>query len=391
MARKYGRRATRRNRSRIYTIISLIIIFGIIAYIYLPGNDSQTELIPNANDITIPSVSEEFSQPNENISTSDSSFGSSTPDWTTSTSGEAVTTVSSVQDLSATNQLEPVNEVSNTHLTVPLGNAGMNNSMQPPVQYTNSEANTLISEATELLKKGMTQIIPARDKFNEALRSRTISAKQAAYVKQQLSVLADDWLFNRSVLQDDTLCDYYKVQSGDRLKIIGEKNKVPYEILMTINKISDERKLGAGQNIKIVKGPFHAKVYRSTFTIDIYLQNTYIRTFKVGLGLPESETPTGLWKVKNNGKLIEPIWTDKSSGKTYYPSDPDYPLGSRWVALEGVSGNAVGRSGFAIHGTREPESLGKASSQGCIRMENGSVVLVYNMLIEGYSTVEVLD
>ena len=169
-----------------------------------------------------------------------------------------------------------------------------------------------------------------------------------------------------------------------------EKNKVPYEILMGINKISDATKIQVGQNIKILNGPFHAKVYRSTFTIDVYLKNTYVRTFKVGLGVSGSETPTGMWKVKVGGKLIEPVWTDPQ-GKTHYPSDPDYPLGSRWIALEGVSGQAVGKQGFAIHGTHEPESLGIASSQGCIRMENGEAVLVYNMLFPGYSTVEVLD
>ncbi|MBN2588773.1 MAG: L,D-transpeptidase family protein [Sedimentisphaerales bacterium] len=388
MARIYGRRAPRRNRNRIYTIISLVIVVGIIAYIYIPG-DSQTELIPNSSNTTVPSStnSEGFSQPTPNTDTSELSLQATTPNWTTSSSGDVSLTN---QNTSGSNQSERVNETTNTRLTVPLGNAGTTNSMLPPVQYNNSEADKLIEQANELLKKGMTQIIPARDKFNEALRSRTINAEQVKFVKKQLSSLADDWLFNKSVLTGDPLCDYYKVRSGDRLQVIGEKNKVPYEILMTINNISDARKINVGQNLKVLKGPFHAKVNRSSFTIDIYLQNTYVRTFKVGLGLPGSETPTGLWKVKPGGKLIEPVWTD-SQGKTHYPSDPDYPLGSRWIALDGVSGNAVGRDGFAIHGTHEPQSLGTASSQGCIRLENGAAVLVYNMLIPAYSTVEVLD
>ncbi len=387
MARIYGRRTPRRNRNRIYTIISIVIIAGIIAYIYIPGNDSRTELIPNSNDVTIPSTSGDSSSSSGNTNSGDSSFQSSMPNWATSSGGEAALPN---QELSGTSQPERISDTSVSPLAPPTGNVGMNASIQPSVQYTNSEADKLISQANELLKQGMSQTIPARDKFNEALRSRTINAQQTQFVKNQLSSLADDWLFNKSVLLGDTLCEYYKIQSGDRLQVIGEKNNVPYELLMTINNISDAKKIQVGQTIKILKGPFHAKVYRSSFTIDVYLKNTYVRTFKVGLGLAGSETPTGMWKVKPGGKLIEPVWTDPQ-GKTHYPSDADYPLGSRWIALEGVSGDAVGKQGFAIHGTREPESLGTASSQGCIRMENGAAVLVYNMLIPAYSTVEVLD
>jgi lipoprotein-anchoring transpeptidase ErfK/SrfK len=109
------------------------------------------------------------------------------------------------------------------------------------------------------------------------------------------------------------------------------------------------------------------------------------------LGKTGSETPTGLWRVEPGGKLIKPIWTNPLDGKTYYPDDEDYPLGSRWIALEGISGAAKDRTGFAIHGTKEPEQIGKAGSQGCIRMHNGEAVLVYNMLFPALSTVEVID
>ena len=71
--------------------------------------------------------------------------------------------------------------------------------------------------------------------------------------------------------------------------------------------------------------------------------------------------------------------------------DPDYPLGSRWIALEGISGEAKGRSGFAIHGTKIPEEIGTAGSRGCIRLYNSDAILVYNLLTPGLSRVEVVD
>ena len=125
--------------------------------------------------------------------------------------------------------------------------------------------------------------------------------------------------------------------------------------------------------------------------MDLYLQDTFVRSFPVGLGKEGMETPSGLWLVKPDGKLIKPTWTDPITGKTYKAHDPDYPLGSRWIGLEGLSGQARGRDGFAIHGTKDPNEIGKPSSQGCIRLHNGDAILFYDILMPGVSQIEVVD
>jgi lipoprotein-anchoring transpeptidase ErfK/SrfK len=160
---------------------------------------------------------------------------------------------------------------------------------------------------------------------------------------------------------------------------------------MQINNIAKPESLQAGMMIKVINGPFNVRVYRSSFTMDLYLQNTYVKSFPVGLGKPGMETPTGRWRVKAEGKLVQPIWTDPVTGRTYHPEDPDYPLGSRWIALDGIEGAAVGRTGFAIHGTKNPEQIGTPGSQGCIRLHNGDVITVYNLLMPGVSLVDVVD
>jgi lipoprotein-anchoring transpeptidase ErfK/SrfK len=259
-----------------------------------------------------------------------------------------------------------------------------------PAVRENSDALKLIAEATTLMDQKPSRIAQARDKLNEALRL-PMSAEQRSGVKAQLSKLSEQWLFSRTVVPGDPLCESYLVKSGDLLTMIGERYRVPYEILMQINNISRPTALQAGETIKVVDGPFHVKVYRSTFTMDLYLQNTYVRSFKVGLGKTGMETPTGLWRVKPGGKLVQPIWTNPIDGKTYHPEDPDYPLGSRWIALEGLAGEAKERTGFAIHGTKDPEQIGTQGSQGCIRMHNGDAVLIYNLLVPTYSQVEIVD
>ncbi len=253
----------------------------------------------------------------------------------------------------------------------------------------NPQAQTAIDEALAQIRAQPNEVVAVRDKLNKVLQM-PLSAEQREAVKSEMAKLAEGWLFGPAAFPSDTLCDTYVVKRGDLLDVIGRRLKVPYEFIMQINSIPRPEALQAGRALKVVKGPFHAKAHRATFTLDLYLQDTYVRSFKVGLGKPGFETPIGLWRVQENGKLIKPTWTDPDTGRMYKASDPDYPLGSRWIALDGVSGTAQGRTGFAIHGTKEPEQIGTAGSRGCIRMYNGDVVLMYNLLIPVYSQVEVL-
>jgi LysM repeat protein len=259
-----------------------------------------------------------------------------------------------------------------------------------PTAEDNPRVAELISEAMSYLEAKPGGIIDARDRLNEALPT-PMSGQQRSFVKAQLSELADKWLFSRTIFPQDKLCSSYKVKPGELLSTIGKQFKVPYEILMEINKIGRPEALQAGDTIKVINGPFHVRVYRSTFTMDLYLQNTFVRSFPVGLGKPGMETPTGLWVVKADGKMIAPTWTDPISGKTYESEDPDYPLGSRWIGLEGLKGDAAGRTGFAIHGTKKPNEIGIAGSQGCIRLHDDNVILVYNLLVPGDSRVEIME
>jgi lipoprotein-anchoring transpeptidase ErfK/SrfK len=257
----------------------------------------------------------------------------------------------------------------------------------------NPEAAALIAQAMALMGEEPGRIIEARTKLTQAFRM-PMSRQQRTFVKDQLSELAKKWLFSNTIYPDDKLCGSYRVQPGDQLRTIAKKYKVPWEILLKINKISRPELLRAGETIKVVEGPFHARVDRSSFNLDLYLQDkTFIRSFRIGLGKPGRETPTGLWRVRapGKGKLIKPPWPDPDTGKMYYAEDPDYPLGSRWIGLDGLEGNAKGRTGFGIHGTKDPEQIGKADSRGCIRMYNGDVILVYDLFEEGISTVRVAE
>jgi lipoprotein-anchoring transpeptidase ErfK/SrfK len=267
-------------------------------------------------------------------------------------------------------------------ITEPLAAADAKNDESSP------QAKESVEEALKLRDAG--KIIEARELLNDTLNEK-LSPNLRSAVKFQMTKLAEQWLFSAKVFSGDKLTGSYQVQQGDHLERIAKKHKVPYEILMKINAIDRPELLRAGQHIKVIEGPFNVVIYKSNFTMDLYLQDKYIKTYRVGLGKVEYETPSGRWQVESGGKLVKPTWTDPDTGKTYVGNDPDYPLGSRWIAIEGIDDVTRPRTGFAIHGTKDPDSIGTRSSRGCIRLFNGDAVEVYNLLYSGISEVHIMD
>ena len=207
-----------------------------------------------------------------------------------------------------------------------------------------------------------------------------------------MTELSDVWLLSKVALPGDELSGSYQVQFGDNLTAIGNKHNVPPEFLMRVNGIKDAKRLRAGQNLKVVNGPFNAIIYKSRFEMDLYLQNTYVKTFKIGIGLPGNDTPTGNWRVTAN-KEIDPDWPrpQNQGGGLVKSGDSENPLGVRWIPITCFKGDGLNRTGFGIHGNNAPKSIGTQCSLGCIRMHNNEVIEFYNMVVPSMSIIYIRD
>jgi lipoprotein-anchoring transpeptidase ErfK/SrfK len=251
-----------------------------------------------------------------------------------------------------------------------------------------------LSQAKSMADAG--QILKARNAYNEALVSGKLSPADEKAAKAAIAEISKTLVFSPRRFPEDALQTTYVVKSGDRMAKIADQFDIPWELLCKINNLSDPRKMRAGQTLKIIKGPFHAVVTKSAFTLDIYLGapggpgSTYVTTFGVGLGKDDS-TPTGTWEVKPQSKLRNPTYysTLEEGPRIIAADDPKNPLGEYWLGLTGVDGHAVGKESYGIHGTIEPDSIGKMSSLGCIRMLNENVAQVFDMLVETKSHVVV--
>lgn len=258
-----------------------------------------------------------------------------------------------------------------------------------PVQPASAASgrNPKIDAILERKKNG--DVIEARHELNAMLAATRDPAEQAE-LRRQLADIADETIFSARRATNDPLIEQYTIKPGDRLTQIAPRYDVPYDILLAINHIPDASKIRAGQQIVIPRGPFHARIYKSAFRMDIYLQDLYVKSLPVGLGA-DPGTPTGVWKVEN--RLPNPTYHPPASARDkriIHANDPSNPLGEHWIGLKGIEGEAVGRDGYGIHGTIEPGSIGKAVSMGCVRMLNEDVAFVYRLLQPGSSSVTIL-
>jgi lipoprotein-anchoring transpeptidase ErfK/SrfK len=232
------------------------------------------------------------------------------------------------------------------------------------------------------------QALDARRELNELLAASRDPGEQEL-LRARLAEIAEATVFSPRLVPGDPLFDEYEVRPGENLIGIGRKYQTPSDSIMLINGIRDARQLRAGQRLKVPHGPFNVVISLGQHRLDVYLQDVFVRSFPVGLGADQS-TPAGVWVVKE--RLPNPTYYPPASAKDKRiipPNDPKNPLGEHWIGLKGIEGAAVGRDGYGIHGTIEPESIGKSASMGCVRMHNDDVAWVYALMMPGKSKVTI--
>jgi lipoprotein-anchoring transpeptidase ErfK/SrfK len=100
------------------------------------------------------------------------------------------------------------------------------------------------------------------------------------------------------------------------------------------------------------------------------------KIYTVAVGKPSSPSPQGVFSIRR--RVANPVY--QHNGQTIQPG-PRNPVGTRWMGLS--------VPGYGIHGTNEPNSIGKAASHGCIRMSKADLEEFYTLVNVG-DTVEII-
>lgn len=265
----------------------------------------------------------------------------------------------------------------------------------PPPARPRTEAQAILAVAQRAMDEN--RLVDAREELNRALHAVDFSEAERDAFRTRLTELNETLFFSPTVTPGDPLVFSYTIKSGDVLiNVVRRENaKVDWRFITRINRISDPSRIRPGQTLKMVRGPLHAVVNKSAFRLDLYADQKdgqgnrmYLRSFPVGLGEFDS-TPVGQFVVRQNSKLVDPRWVNPRTGEAFASKDPKNPIGNRWIGLEGTDANTSTLNGYGIHGTIDPQSIGKMASMGCVRMQTPDVELIYEVLIERVSEVEV--
>jgi lipoprotein-anchoring transpeptidase ErfK/SrfK len=221
----------------------------------------------------------------------------------------------------------------------------------------------------------------ARNAYSLALQSN-ITKEKAVEIKSRLNELNKKLVFSSFLTPDSTL---YMVKAGDNLTAISKRYRVQPGsgdiALGHIRRINGLKSTNIFPNdkLKILTGQVWAQVSKTTLTMTLYINNDFIKEYKISVGDPtkNSDTPAGTYSIGT--KMIHPTWykkTDDGRKEEVPYGDTRNVLGTRWMAFKESPD-------LGIHGTTMPESIGKRISNGCVRMYNSDVEEVYDLISEG--------
>ena len=272
-----------------------------------------------------------------------------------------------------------------------------NNTSNPTTTRTapDTSGNVALALSTARDMVARNDRVAARVLLSKTLRAATSRADQQA-LRNELSAINDVLVFGPVVAPDDPIAEEYTVQSGDSLSRIAARRELAthWKLIQRVNRISNPSRIRLGQSLKLIRGPFHAIVHKSAHRMDIYHGSPaapqdwlYITSYPVGLGLDDG-TPVGSFRISSN-KLENPGWVNpRNAREQYAPDDPDNPIGEYWLGLDGIGPDAQ-LTGYGIHGTIDPGSIGSDESMGCVRLGDEHIAIVYELLAEQVSTVQI--
>lgn len=215
-----------------------------------------------------------------------------------------------------------------------------------------------------------------KGKFKDAkadmddLLEREIPGELRSRLEVTLGVLNLRLLYSPEIYASD---ESYEVQKGDYIYNLAKKYNVTQELLMKCNNITDPKKLGTGQRLKIPGLNFSILVNKYENILTLTANGKFFKKYSIRTGAYENQTPVGEFKIQN--KKINPRWVNPRTHKLYPPGDPENELGTRWMSFQGDM--------LGIHGTIKPETVGFYSSFGCVGMYKEDVEELFELIPVG--------
>lgn len=190
------------------------------------------------------------------------------------------------------------------------------------------------------------------ERLAQALRELTpylshpqLSPQQQSEINTLLDQLAGTVIYDRN---DHSAEPPYEVQAGEQLDVIAERFNVPWQLLANINGITDPQSLQAGEKLKVVKGPFEAKIDLTQQRLVITVDRMYAGRFNITTEPDENLRPGDFTvRTRKETPTLDP----------YSPTAPSATVGEpagKWLELSGGQRiHAGAESPFVSRATRD--------------------------------------
>ncbi len=217
------------------------------------------------------------------------------------------------------------------------------------------------------------KLLEARDEIARRFAAEATDA-------QRLDLAAKAIALNQRLLVTDPQArdvEFAEINQGESLITFSRRFKQlhgEYGVVQLVNNIRNVGAVRAGTKLRVPRGTWSALVEKSLFTLYLCYQGAPCKAYRICIGANDN-TPAAKFTV--DIKNPKPAWTappdwlerEKVKGPVIPYGHPKNPLGEYWIGLASPS-----FSGFGIHGTNQPETIGTKASMGCVRMNNDEVV-----------------
>lgn len=111
----------------------------------------------------------------------------------------------------------------------------------------------------------------------------------------------------------------------------------------------------------------------------VYDNDRVLDSFPVAIGAPNTPTPTGQFEIFQ--MIVNPVWQSPWTGEVFAPG-ANSALGLRWIGFAELPNGIIG-----FHGTPTVSSIGRAASNGCVRLRNEDVLALFEHVEMGMTVV----
>ena len=188
-----------------------------------------------------------------------------------------------------------------------------------------------------------------------------------------LELVAEKFHCRRDFLkQTNPGYDWKKAKPGDSVKVPNVAKPFSVRDAMELKSTTEATEKADRLQTEKKKAPedqYSISVSVAERILELHQNGKLVGSYPITAGSKALPAPVGEWFVRGTVWMPTFRWDEAilhgthRSGHFYQlPAGPNDPVGILWMGLN--------HKGSGIHGTNEPETIGRATSHGCIRLAN---------------------